>query len=105
MTTPERVVLIVCLIGGFLWLRGRARSMNLERRQVPVVVGIFLVLPALLLAEKALFEKLPWSPFVNAPLMGVTLVATFSAVGYGFLRPPRPGEEEAETAPGEDPKT
>lgn len=87
MDTPERVVLIVCLIGGFLWLRGRARGINLENRQVTVVVGVFLVLPALLFAEKALFDKLPWGPWVKAPLMAASLVATFAAVGFGFLRP------------------
>jgi hypothetical protein len=97
MNTPERVVLIVCLIGGFLWLRGRARRMNLERRQVTVVVGVFLVLPALLLAEKALFERLSWGPWINAPVMGACLIATFAAVGYGFLRPdPEAGREPKE---------
>lgn len=101
MDTPERVVLIVCLIGGFLWLRGRARSMNLETRQVTVVVGVFLVLPALLMAEKSLFEKLTWGPWVNAPVMAASLVATFAAVGFGFLRPSRPDGETGEEAGGE----
>jgi hypothetical protein len=100
MTTPERVVLIVCLIGGFLWLRGRSRGMNLESRQVSVVVGVFLVLPALLLAEKSLFEKLPWGPWVNVPLMGAALIATFAAVGYGFLRPAKADAAASEEAAG-----
>jgi hypothetical protein len=105
MNTPERVVLIVCLIGGFLWLRGRSRRMNLESRQVTVVVGIFLVLPALLLAEKALFEKLPWGPWVNAPIMGISLIATFAGVGFGFLRPSgTDGEPPGHGPAGESPK-
>ena len=83
----DKIVVIVCVFGGFLWLRSRARSLNLEHRMTKVVVGVFLLLPALLLAENHLFQRLPFEPLVNTLLKAPILIATFAAIGYGFLRP------------------
>ncbi len=94
METAEKVVVILCLFGGFLWLRGRARSYSLERQQGRVLVGIFIVLPALLIAETKAFERLHFGPWTDMLLKALILVTTIAAVGYGFLRP-APGEAGA----------
>lgn len=86
MSTADKVVMILCIFGGFLWLRMRARAMQAEKRQGLVLLGIFLVLPALLIAESRLFEKLPYGPATNMLIKAAVLVCTFAAVGFGFLR-------------------
>lgn len=92
MSTADKVVMILCIFGGFLWLRARARSVRAEKRQGPVVLGIFLVLPILLILESRLFAQLPYGPAANILIKGSVLLATFAAVGFGFLRP-APDEE------------
>lgn len=52
-----------------------------------VVVGVFLLLPALLVAENHLFQKLPFGTAANVSIKAAVLIATFAAIGYGFLRP------------------
>jgi hypothetical protein len=86
VSTADNVVMIVCLFGGFLWLRTRARAVHAEKRQVSTLVGLFLVLPALLILESRLFGKLPYGSVTNLLLKAAALVATFAAVGFGFLR-------------------
>lgn len=87
MDTAERVILIVCLFGGFLWLRSRARSMDLSGRKEWVMGGLLLLI-GLLLAEKWLFEKLPQGTVLTLAIKAAALAATFAAIGYGFLRRP-----------------
>lgn len=96
MSEIDRAVMIVCLIGGFLWVRGRARKSDLGKRQNLVVFGIFVVLPALLVGAKFLFEKLPFGPVANLLIKAALLIATFAGIGYGLLRPsPADGAEAA----------
>lgn len=52
-----------------------------------VVVGVFLLLPALLVAENHLFRQLPFGTVANNLIKAAVLIATFAAIGYGFLRP------------------
>lgn len=101
MSTADKVVMILCIFGGFLWLRIRARAVHAERSQGPVVLGIFLVLPVLLILESRLFAKLPYGPATNALIKAAVLLSTFAAVGFGFLRP-SPGGSPG-SAPGEEP--
>lgn len=99
MSTAEKVVIILCVFGGFLWLRARARSVNPERSKGMVLIGIFLVLPALLVAEKQLFERLPYGPWTNLLLKALILLGTFAAVGYGFLRQAEEARTEEDGTP------
>jgi hypothetical protein len=91
----DRAVLIVCLFGGFLWLRNRARRFDLGKRQNIVVFGIFLLLPAVLVGEKQLFDLLHFGKYTNLLIIAASLTATFAAIGYGFLRP-TPADREGE---------
>jgi hypothetical protein len=101
MSTADKVVMIVCIFGGFLWLRTRARTVHAERRQGPVMLGIFLVLPALLILESRLFAKLSYGPATNVLIKAAVLVSTFAAVGFGFLRPAPAGARDSDR-PGDD---
>lgn len=98
MSTADKVVVILCVFGGFLWLRARARKAHPERHQVLVLVGIFMVLPALLVGESRLFQHLPYGPATNLLLKASILLCTFAVIGFCFLRP-APSEESSGTAP------
>lgn len=98
MSTADKVIVILCVFGGFLWLRARARKAHPERHQVLVLVGVFLVLPALIVGESKLFQHLPYGPATNLLLKASILLCTFAVIGFGFLRP-APPEESAETPP------
>jgi hypothetical protein len=89
METAEKVVFIVIIFGGFLWLRARARTMQAERQVGRVLIGLFLVLPAFLIAERHLFDRLVLGPWAGLILESLALAGTIAAVGFGFLRPPR----------------
>lgn len=89
METAEKVVFIVLIFGGFLWLRARARAMQAERQVGRALLGLFLVLPALLVAERHFFDTLPLGPWAGLLLECLALAGTIAAVGFGFLRPPR----------------
>src|SRR5687768_10577815 len=103
METAEKVVLIVSIFGGFLWLRARARSINPERQAGRVMVGIFLVLPALLVAESKAFERIHFGPLTDLLLKTLVVCATIAAVGFGFLRMPAGagdgGERDGDSPP------
>jgi hypothetical protein len=89
METAEKVVFIVIIFGGFLWLRARARAMQAERQVGRVLIGLFLVLPALLIAERHLFDRLALDSWTGFLVESLALAGTIAAVGFGFLRPPR----------------
>lgn len=96
METTEKILMVVCLFGGFMWIRTRTRSMDLSKRRGRTVVGIFGVLPALLIGEKYLFESLEFGGYTGMLFRAALAAATFAAVGYLFLKPGSPGPEPEE---------
>ena len=82
---PEKFILAACLFCGFLWLRNRSRSLDLESRKLRSLLGVFVVLPSALIFEKFLFGKFPFAVPLNILLKAGALLATFLAVGYLFL--------------------
>lgn len=102
MPANEKIVMGLILFGGFLWLRMRARSMDLAARKGSVVFGIFGVLTALLIAGRALFDHWRSGPLV---LKAALLAGCFAAVGFLFLRPspPASAEADADAPPRDDP--
>lgn len=88
----EKIFMAVCLFAGFLWLRSRARSLDLAHQQGKTVIGIFGVLTALLIGEKYVFDTWHFGPYTGLALkLGLT-VATFAGVGFLFLKPGPPRE-------------
>jgi hypothetical protein len=97
MATAEKIVLVLCLFGGFMWLRKRSRSMNLENQMGRALTGVFVLLPALLFGEKYLFDRFHLTPWTDMLVKGLVTAANFPLVGHFFLKPggPRPTEGEA----------
>lgn len=96
MEITEKVILIVSIFGGFLWLRARARFVNSERQAGRVLVGIFLVLPALLVMESKAFERFHFGQLTDMLVKTLVICTTIAAVGFGFLRKPAPEAAKAE---------
>jgi hypothetical protein len=86
MISPEKIVLILCLLAGFLWIRQRSRSIDLESQKGRALFGVFALLPLALLLEKHLFEMFHFGMILNILLKCAILIATFLIVGFGFLR-------------------
>jgi hypothetical protein len=108
MLPAEKALMALVLFGGYLWLRSRARGMNLETQRGKVVVGVFGILTALLIGEKAIFDHWHFGLYTDLLLRVVLAVASFAVVGLFFLKPGPPvaeGTGEAPPAPAtQDPQ-
>jgi len=101
MGMAEKVVMALILFGGYYWLRHRARGMNLESQRGKVIFGVFGVLTAMLIGEKALFEHWHFGTYTDLLLKVALAAASFAIVGLVFLKPGPPEAESAEDAPRE----
>lgn len=91
MPNLEKIVLVICLLGGFLWIRNRSRSIDLENQMMRSILGVFIFLPGALIGEKYLFELFHFGLYTDILIKVVAILVTFLIVGFGFLR--------SETAP------
>lgn len=87
MVIADKIVTLICLFGGFFWLRARARSINLENRIGKVIAGVFILLPIILFGEKYLFDHFHFGPYTDLLLKVGLLAATFPVIGFAFLKP------------------
>jgi hypothetical protein len=90
---------LVCLFGGFFWLRARARSINLDNQIGKSMIGVFVVLPALLIGEKYLFDHWHFGAYTDLLLKAGLALATFPAIGFLFLKPGAPEPETGSDGP------
>ena len=86
MPSPEKIVLGLCLLVGFLWLRARSRSIDLESQMLRALLGTFVFLPGALIGEKYFFEMFRFGGYVDILLKAAVVIATFLVVGFGFLK-------------------
>jgi len=93
---PEKIFMLICLFGGFYWLRKRSRSVDLESQMTKAILGVFVLLPASLIGEKYLFELIHLGTYTGILVKAVAILATFLAIGFGFLRT---GTTEGNPAP------
>lgn len=103
MSTTERILLAMCVFAGFLWIRGRARSMDLSRRQGTVVLGVFVLLPAWLVGGKWLVETLGIGGYTGMLLKALLIAAGFAAVGLLVIKPSPPPDGGAAEGNGSPP--
>ena len=96
MALAEKILMALILFGGFFWLRARARGMNLETQRGRVVFGVFGVLTALLVGEKALFEHWHFGTYTDLLLKAGLALASFAIVGIFFLKPGPPESDTSE---------
>jgi hypothetical protein len=104
MIPLEKVLMVVCLLAGFIWIRTRARKIKVEHQKNRVILGVFVLLPALILGEKYLVEYFRFNAWTDALLKSFLILATFAAIGYGFLKS-SPSPEIPETKPSVLPET
>jgi hypothetical protein len=94
---PEHWIIGVELLLGFLWIRTRARDLG-EGAGLKAIVGVFFVLGPLLLAEKWLFDRLPFQRLTNLAVALITLAASFWLTGTLFLRGEKARDSGVENA-------
>ncbi len=102
MALAEKIITLICLFAGFFWLRQRARSVDLEHQMGKSLVGVFVLLPAILIGEKYLFEHFHFGAYTDLLLRVLLVSATFPTIGFAFIKP---GDSKAMPAPetGESP--
>ena len=96
MVPAEKIVMALILFAGFFWLRARARGMSLESQRGRVIFGIFGVLTALLIGEKAVFDHWHFGAYTDLFLKVLLAAASFAVVGLLFLKPSPPEDRTAE---------
>lgn len=99
----DKILTLLCLFGGFYWLRARARAVNLENRIGNAVIGVFVLLPAILFGEKYLFDTFHFGPYTDLLFKAVLLAAPFPVIGLVFLKPETGADAEASAAATADP--
>jgi hypothetical protein len=87
MVLADKIVMILCLFTGFLWLRKRARASNPEKAMGKTILGVFVILPAILIGMNHLFERWHFGPYTDLLIKVVLLIVTFAAIGFVFLKP------------------
>lgn len=103
MVLTEKILMALILFGGFFWLRSRARGMNLESQRGKVIFGVFGVLTAALIGEKAFFEHWHFGTYTDLLLKAGLALASFAVVGIFFLKPAPPEADAAEEKASEAP--
>ncbi len=82
----ERLAVVILMIAGFLWLRGRGRKLAPEDRG-KALMGSALFLAPMLLAGRWLFDRLPYGRYENLVIELAGIAAMIAVAGYVFLRP------------------
>ncbi len=98
MALADKIIMFLCLFSGFFWLHGRARKMNLETQIDRAVIGVFVLLPAILIGDKYFFEHWHFGPYTDLLLKVLVAAAAFLSIGHGCIRT---GEPESMEGPAE----
>jgi hypothetical protein len=93
MIIADKIVTILCLLGGFLWLRERARSISLDDQMGRAVIGVFVILPAVLFGEKYLFENYHFGIYADLLIKAVLMLIPFPLIGFLLLKRKNPAPE------------
>jgi hypothetical protein len=86
MAVAEKIIMLICLFSGFFWLRQRARHADLESQISRSLIGVFVLLPAILIGEQYLFERVHFGAYTDLLLKVLVAGAAFPVIGYGFIR-------------------
>jgi hypothetical protein len=93
----EKLIIAVVLFAGFTYVRKRARRANPEAQVQPILLGIFVVIPALLLLEAKVLPQLRLEPTSALALKLALLGITFFAVGRWIIKPKTMPDADIET--------
>ncbi|HEX2613820.1 MAG TPA: hypothetical protein VHO02_09520 [Fibrobacteria bacterium] len=81
---PERILVGVLLLFGFLWLRLRARKLD-EAGRSRAYKGILLFVIPVLLGGRWAFDRLPFGKWENAFIEMAVLAAAIAFAGFVFM--------------------
>ena len=95
MQTYEKIIVGICLFAGFLWIRQRSRQIDLTTQIPKALIGVFVILPILLLGQKLLFEKIVFALYAGLALKCAVIVLSFAFIGLVFLKPEKKQEPSA----------
>jgi hypothetical protein len=98
MIIADKIVTLLCLLGGFLWLRERVRAVSPEDQMGKAVIGVFVILPAVLFGEKYLFEHYHFGLAVDLLIKAVLLLLPFPLIGFLLLKRKQPPEDGSDAA-------
>lgn len=82
----ERLAVVILMIAGFLWLRGRGRKLAPEDR-ARALMGAALFLAPALLGGRWVFDRLPYGRYENLVIELVGIAVLIAVAGYVFMRP------------------
>lgn len=82
----ERILVVLLMIAGFLWLRSRGRKLAAEQRG-KALMGTSLFLAPMLLGGRWAFDRLPYGRYENLAIELLGIVAMIAVAGFVFLRP------------------
>jgi hypothetical protein len=82
----ERILVVVLLIAGFLWLRRRGRGLS-DAARGKAMIGAFLFLVPALLGGKWLFDRLPYGRYENLAIELAGIAAMIAIAGFVFFKP------------------
>jgi hypothetical protein len=88
----ERILVVLLMIAGFLWLRGRGRKLGDEARG-KALLGAALFLAPVLLGGRWLFDRLPYGRYENLAIELAGIAAMIAVAGYVFMTPAKRKEE------------
>jgi len=82
----ERILVVVLMIAGFLWLRRRGRRLD-DASRGRAMIGSVLFLVPVLIGGRWLFDRLPFGRVENLALelLGIAIVIAFA--GFVFMSP------------------
>jgi hypothetical protein len=105
MLIADKIVTLLCLLAGFLWLRERARFIKLENQMGKAMLGVFVLLPAVLFGEKYLFDTYHFGAYTDLALKAVLLLLPFPLIGFLLLKrqPSAPGEAQPASGQSAEP--
>ncbi len=106
MILADKIVTLLCLLAGFLWIRERARAVSLENQIGRAVIGVFVILPAVLFGEKYFFDNFHFGAYTDLLIKAVLLLLPFPLIGFLLLKrsPPEPGSAKGAPASGPSPE-
>jgi hypothetical protein len=86
MAMAEKIIMAICAFSGFLWLRHRARGAQLESQMGRSLIGVFVLLPGILIGEDYLFAHVHFGAYTDLLLKVLAAGAAFPLIGYACIR-------------------
>jgi hypothetical protein len=88
----ERILVVVLMIAGFLWLRRRGRRLD-EASRGRALIGSVLFLVPVLIGGRWLLDRLPYGRIENLVIELIGIAAVIAFAGYVFMTPAKKSDD------------